>query len=84
MMRNVWGESAFIVAALASLAFLASQRGTSASPSAASPYAILAPLIVAGPPPGDGRAVYKARASSCGWGERNVPTDFGWRCVPAW
>ena len=83
MVRNIWSEGAFVAAALASLAFLASQR-TAASPSAASPYAILAPIVAASPPPGDGHAVYKSRASSCGWGERDVPTDFGWRCVPAW
>ena len=84
MVRNIWRESAFVVAALASFIFLASQGGTVASTSAASPYAILAPMGAAEATASDGRVVYKKRASSCGWGERDVPTDFGWRCVPAW
>jgi hypothetical protein len=84
MVRNIWRESAFVMAALASFVFLAAQGGAVSSTSGASPYAILAPAIVTNPPPGDGNATYKKRASSCGWGERDVPTDFGWRCVPAW
>jgi hypothetical protein len=84
MVRNIGREGAFAMAASASLIFLASQGGTVASTSAASPYAILAPMGAAGAPAGEGHAVYKKRASSCGWGERDVPTDFGWRCVPAW
>jgi cytochrome c5 len=83
-MWNIWRESAFVLAALASLVFLASQRGAVGSTSAASPYAILAPMSAAAAPASEGHPVYKRRASSCASGERDVPTDFGWRCVPEW
>jgi hypothetical protein len=82
MERHFLRESAFVIATLASVAFLASQGGTVASTSLASPYSLLAPVGATSASPG--RAVHKQRASSCAWGERDVPTDFGWRCVPAW
>jgi hypothetical protein len=84
MERHFLRESAFVIATLASVAFLASQGGTVASTSLASPYSLLAPVAATSASPGNGRAVHKQRASSCAWGERDVPTDFGWRCVPAW
>jgi hypothetical protein len=73
-------ESVFVIATLASVGFLLSQRVTGTP--ASSPYSILVPANDIGAPITSGR-VSKRRVSPCSWGERDVPTDFGWRCVPA-
>jgi hypothetical protein len=84
MERQFLRESAFVIATLASVAFLASQGGAVASTSLTSPYSILAPVVATSASQSNGRAAHKQRVSSCSLGERDVPTDFGWRCVPAW
>jgi hypothetical protein len=83
MQRNFGGKIVIGVAALGSFACLATQFVAIASTSAASPYAVLVPVSAASSPPEYGLAT-KPRDSSCPWGQRDVPTDFGWRCVRAY
>jgi hypothetical protein len=83
-MKRNFGGKITMCAALAGFACLAAQAVAIASTSAASPYSILVPISASNAPVHDDGAVYKRRESPCSWGERDVPTDFGWRCVPAW
>jgi hypothetical protein len=83
MQRNYGGKIMICIVALGSFTCLAAQFVAIAASSAASPYAILVPVSATSSPPEYSPAA-KRRDSSCSWGERDVPTDFGWRCVRAW